>query len=154
MSALDVNTWYQIKNQANATRSLTQGGINDSGLSAVFMAAFDDTNTSKQWQSYPMLDTSTTVFYLVRPRGLKPSWLLDVFSPACDETPCPLVPYVGNISEASAKSAWASWNENIGTFYIHNAQNGSGYRLDMANPSDTGNIESLAINPEPNGGAS
>lgn len=54
--------------------------------------------------------------------------------------PCQIIPYVSNVASASAK--WA-WNENSGTSYLYNAQNGSGYRLDY---TDTGGI-ALGLTP-------
>lgn len=76
MSAPDVNTWYRVSNQANATNALKEGGLNN-GSSAVFMTAFEDDDFGQQWQFYPSLTISGELYYL-RPRGLGPDWVLDV----------------------------------------------------------------------------
>lgn len=56
--------------------------------------------------------------------------MLGVFSPPCDDSPCRVEPYITKLTGPSANWAWTSWNNNSGSFYLYNAQNGSGYRLD------------------------
>ena len=163
MTALDSNTWYRVNSLNNADTALTEGGVQDDGTAQTFISTFVDKSPSQQWQFYPAPHQSTTNsdLYFLRSRALGSEWTLNVWDFACHGglSDCGistegLVPDVQNRSEPSAMWAWAPWNDREDTFFLYNAGNGTGFILDLMDPSSTGDGQGLKLTTAHDGGDS